>query len=143
MVLQNSLEAAVQLEAFPKSVVSVNCVIMESAGSEMAVLITAAALALADAGIPMFDLVTACQVVRDSCLNGHDVIPGNGQTQTCHAPQIAMQPVDTPNLAVLSSLWSCKVATTMFSIFSILCICTGTNLTALQCLLNPSGAFCR
>ena len=62
-VLQSSLEAAVQLESFPKSVVSINCVVMESAGSEAALLITAASLALADAGIPMFDLVAACRIV--------------------------------------------------------------------------------
>lgn len=64
VVLQSSLEAAVQLDAFPKSVVTINCVIMESAGSELAILITAASFALADAGIPMFDLVAACQIVR-------------------------------------------------------------------------------
>lgn len=66
-VLQRSLEAAVQLEAFPKSVVNINCVVMEAAGSEPALLITAASLALADAGIPMFDLVTACFIVS-TCL---------------------------------------------------------------------------
>ena len=64
-VLQSSLEAAVQLDSFPKSVVNINCVIMESAGSELALLITAASLALADAAIPMFDLVAACQIVRN------------------------------------------------------------------------------
>jgi exosome complex component MTR3 len=63
IVMQNSLEAAVQLDAFPKSVVSVHCVVMESGGSDLAVLITAASLALADAGIPMFDLVSACSIV--------------------------------------------------------------------------------
>lgn len=62
-VLQSCLEAAVQLDSFPKSIVHLNCVIMESAGSDLAVLITAASLALADAGIPMFDLVTACSLV--------------------------------------------------------------------------------
>lgn len=64
IVMQNSLEAAVQLDAFPKSVVSVHCVVMESGGSDLAVLITAASLALADAGIPMFDLVSACSISR-------------------------------------------------------------------------------
>jgi len=62
-ILQAALEAAVQLDAFPKCLVSVHCVVMESGGSDLGVLITAASLALADAGIPMFDLVSACCIV--------------------------------------------------------------------------------
>lgn len=38
--------------------------VLEAGGSELAVAITAAALALADAGIELFDLVSACSVVR-------------------------------------------------------------------------------
>lgn len=37
--------------------------VLEAGGGELAVAATAAALALADAGIEMFDLVTACSVV--------------------------------------------------------------------------------
>ena len=37
--------------------------VLEAGGSELAVAATAAALALADAGIEMFDLVSACSVV--------------------------------------------------------------------------------
>lgn len=61
--MQAALESAVQLEAFPKSIVHIKCIIMESAGGDLAVLITAASLALADAGIPMLDLVTAVAIV--------------------------------------------------------------------------------
>lgn len=64
VALQAALEAAVQLDSFPKCLVSVHCVVMESGGSDLAVLITAASLALADAGIPMFDLVSACCISR-------------------------------------------------------------------------------
>lgn len=38
--------------------------VLEAGGGELAVAATAAALALADAGVEMFDLVTACSVVR-------------------------------------------------------------------------------
>ncbi len=38
--------------------------VLEAGGGELAVAATAAALALADAGIELFDLVTACSVVR-------------------------------------------------------------------------------
>lgn len=64
LVLQCALEASVQLEAFPKSVVDIYCLVLESGGSDMGLLVTAASLALADAGIPLFDLVAACNIVR-------------------------------------------------------------------------------
>lgn len=62
-MMQTALEAAVQLSSFPKAVVDVYCLVLEAGGAELAVAITAASLALADAGIEMRDLVTACSVV--------------------------------------------------------------------------------
>lgn len=61
--VQQALDSAVQLEAYPKSVVDIFCVVLESGGSDLAAIITTASMALADAGIPMFDLVTSCYVV--------------------------------------------------------------------------------
>ncbi len=61
--MQVALEAAVDRSAFPKSVVDVYCTVLQSGGSDLAVAITTAALALADAGIALFDCVTACSVV--------------------------------------------------------------------------------
>lgn len=61
--VQAALEAAVLLHQFPKANVDIYCLVMEAGGSEAAVAITAASLALADAGIEMYDLVAACQVV--------------------------------------------------------------------------------
>ena len=60
-----TLEAAVLLHTFPKSNVDVYCLILESGGSDLAVCISAASLALADAGIEMTDLVSACSVVSE------------------------------------------------------------------------------
>ena len=60
-----ALEAAVLLHTFPKSNVDVYCLILESGGSDLAVCISAASLALADAGIEMSDLVSACSVVSE------------------------------------------------------------------------------
>ncbi|KAK9857944.1 hypothetical protein WJX84_010501 [Apatococcus fuscideae] len=59
-----ALEAGVQRSAFPKATVDVQCLILEAGGSELAVAIAAASLALADAGIPMRDLITSCTVSR-------------------------------------------------------------------------------
>ena len=52
------------LGAFPKAVVDVHALVLESGGSDLAVAACAASLALADAGIEMLDLVSACRVVR-------------------------------------------------------------------------------
>ena len=57
-----------QRHTFPKSNVDVYCLVLESGGSDVAVAISAASLALADAGIEMYDLVSACSVVISHCL---------------------------------------------------------------------------
>lgn len=61
--VQAALQSAVQRHTFPKANVDVYCLVLESGGSDVAVAITAASLAIADAGIEMFDLVSACSVV--------------------------------------------------------------------------------
>ena len=61
--MQAALQSAVQRHTFPKSNVDVYCLVLECGGSDAAVAITAASLALADAGIEMYDLVSACSVV--------------------------------------------------------------------------------
>ncbi len=66
-LLNVALEAGVQRSAFPKATVDVQCLILEAGGGELAVAIAAASLAIADAGIPMRDLITSCSVVRPTC----------------------------------------------------------------------------
>lgn len=69
--VQAALQSAVQRHTFPKSNVDVYCLVLESGGSDAAVAITAASLALADAGIEMYDLVSACCVVSCDCHGLH------------------------------------------------------------------------
>ena len=80
MTLKRALESSVQLQTFPKSVVEVYVMVLESDGGllieypamqsiysasegELPAAITCASLALADASIQLFDLVTSCAVV--------------------------------------------------------------------------------
>lgn len=63
----SALEAAVLAHTFPKSNVDVYCLVLESGGSDLAVCVSAASLALADAGVEMRDLVSACRVVSLYC----------------------------------------------------------------------------
>jgi exosome complex component RRP41 len=59
-VIRESLEPALFLEEFPRAGIDVYIQILQADGGTRCASITAAALALADAGIPMRDLVSAC-----------------------------------------------------------------------------------
>lgn len=61
--VQQALSASVQLHRFPKSVVDVYIFVLEAGGGEVATAINAASVALADAGIELYDLVAACHMV--------------------------------------------------------------------------------
>lgn len=58
-MLHKALEGAVALHTFPKTTVDVFALILQSGGGDLPVVISCASLALADAGIVMYDLVSA------------------------------------------------------------------------------------
>jgi exosome complex component RRP41 len=60
MVLGESLEPAVFLDRYPRSVIDVYVEIIQASGGTRCASINAAAVALVDAGIPMRDLVASC-----------------------------------------------------------------------------------
>ncbi|MGQ4915756.1 MAG: exosome complex exonuclease Rrp41 [Candidatus Asgardarchaeia archaeon] len=73
-VIREALEPSIFLEYFPRSAIDVYIQVLQADGGTRTASITAAALALADAGIPMRDLVVACaagkvdgQLVIDLC----------------------------------------------------------------------------
>ncbi|KAF5751555.1 3'-5'-exoribonuclease family protein isoform 1 [Tripterygium wilfordii] len=70
-LLHKALEGAIILETFPKTTVDVFALVLESGGSDLPVIISCASVALADAGIMMYDLVAA---VSMSCLGKNLVI---------------------------------------------------------------------
>jgi exosome complex component RRP41 len=59
-VIREALEPAVFLEYYPRTSIQVYIEILQADGGTRCAGITTAALALADAGIPMRDLVVAC-----------------------------------------------------------------------------------
>ncbi len=59
-VIREALEPAIFLEYYPKTAIQVYIEILQADGGTRCAGITAASLALADAGIPMRDLVVAC-----------------------------------------------------------------------------------
>ncbi len=61
-VLREALSHAILLEQFPSTAIDIFVEVLEADGSTRCAGINAASLALADAGIPMKDLVAACAV---------------------------------------------------------------------------------
>jgi exosome complex component RRP41 len=59
-VIRNALEQAVILEEFPEMSIDVYIEVVQAEGSTRVASVTAAAVALADAGIPMKDMVVGC-----------------------------------------------------------------------------------
>lgn len=62
LILQRALEPAVCLNEFPNFQVDVYAMVLDNAGSSLAAAIIAASSALANAGVPMFGLVTASTI---------------------------------------------------------------------------------
>lgn len=60
--MTQALEVSVILEKFPKSVIEIHALVLEADGGVLSAAITCASLALANAGIEMYDLVSACSV---------------------------------------------------------------------------------
>ncbi|GFZ20447.1 3'-5'-exoribonuclease family protein [Actinidia rufa] len=63
-ILHKALEGAIILDSFPKTTVDVFALVLESGGSDLPVVISCASLALADAGIMMYDLVASVSVLK-------------------------------------------------------------------------------
>jgi len=59
-VIRESLEPAIFLEYYPRTMIDVFVEVLQADGGTRCAAITAAALALADSGVPMRDLVAAC-----------------------------------------------------------------------------------
>jgi exosome complex component RRP41 len=59
-VIRESLEPAVFLEYYPRTMIDVFIEVLQADGGTRCASITAAALALADSGVPMKDIVVAC-----------------------------------------------------------------------------------
>ena len=60
--LADAIAPTIRLDRLPKSVIDVFVLVLQSDGSVLPSAITAASLALADAGIELFDLVSSCCV---------------------------------------------------------------------------------
>ncbi|KAM6300403.1 exosome complex component MTR3 [Aegotheles albertisi] len=62
--LREALEPAVRLARYPRARLAVSALLLQDGGSALAAAISAAALALADAGVEMYDLAVGCGLCR-------------------------------------------------------------------------------
>ncbi|XP_074769802.1 exosome complex component MTR3 [Athene noctua] len=62
--LREALEPAVRLARYPRARLAVSALLLQDGGSALAAAISAAALALADAGVEMYDLAVGCALSR-------------------------------------------------------------------------------
>ena len=76
LVAKRALEPALELEHFPTAGIDISMEVIESDGGTRAAGITAASLALADAGMPMKGLVSAC---ASGVVGEHVVLDVNGK----------------------------------------------------------------
>ncbi|NXJ11077.1 EXOS6 protein, partial [Odontophorus gujanensis] len=68
--LREALEPAVRLARYPRARLTVSVMLLQDGGSALAAAISAASLALADAGVEMYDLAVGCALCRDGSAAG-------------------------------------------------------------------------
>ena len=94
MALGAALEASVQLDQYPKSTIAVNALVLQDDGGALAAATTCASLALAHAGLLLFDMVAACscavldQVVVLDCCNDELLGDVTGRTLIAQMPSL-------------------------------------------------------
>jgi exosome complex component RRP41 len=98
-VIRESLEPAIFMEYYPRTMIDVFIEVLQADGGTRCAGITAAALALADAGIPMRDLVVACAAGKADDTIVLDLMDEEDKLGTADVP-VAMM----PNLNAISLL---------------------------------------
>jgi exosome complex component RRP41 len=98
-VIKESLEPAVFTEYYPRTMVDVFIEVLQADGGTRCASITAAALALADSGIPMRDLVVACAAGKVDDTIVLDLMDTEDKMGTADVPVALM-----PNLNAITLL---------------------------------------
>jgi len=93
MTMTAALVGSIQLGEYPKSLITVNALVLQDGGGALAAAITCASLALADAGLLLYDLVPACScalvddvVLLDCCAD--ELRDAASETTVAHMPSL-------------------------------------------------------
>ena len=91
--LTTALASAVQLDHYPRSLIAVQALVLQDDGGALAAAVTCASLALAHAGVLLYDLVAACscsvvagEVVVDGCAG--ELAEATSTTTVAHMPSL-------------------------------------------------------
>jgi exosome complex component RRP41 len=98
-VIRESLEPSIFLDYYPRTGIDVFVEVLQADGSTRCASITAAALAIADAGIPMRDLVVACSAGKIDDTIVLDLMDTEDKMGTADVPVALM-----PNLNAITLL---------------------------------------
>jgi len=98
-VIREALEPAIFLEYYPRTAIDVFVEVLQADGGTRCASITAASLALADAGIPMKDLVAACAAGKVDDTIVLDLMDTEDKVGTADVPVALM-----PNLNAITLL---------------------------------------
>ncbi|MEM2419577.1 MAG: exosome complex exonuclease Rrp41 [Candidatus Bathyarchaeia archaeon] len=98
-VIREAIEPAVFVEYYPRTAVDIFVEVLQADGSTRCTSITAASLALADAGVPMRDLVAACSAGKVEDMIVLDLNDVEDKVGTADVPVAYM-----PNLGVITLL---------------------------------------
>ncbi len=98
-VIRESLEPSIFLEYYPRTVIDAFIEVLQADGGTRCASITAAAVALADAGIPMRDLVVACAAGKVDDTIVLDLMDTEDKIGTADVPVALM-----PNLNAITLL---------------------------------------
>lgn len=98
-VIREAVEPAIFVEYYPRTAIDVFVEVLQADGSTRCTSITAASLALADAGIPMRDLVVACSAGKVEDLIVLDLMDAEDKVGSADVPVAYM-----PNLGVITLL---------------------------------------
>ncbi|MEM3054158.1 MAG: exosome complex exonuclease Rrp41 [Candidatus Bathyarchaeia archaeon] len=98
-VIREAVEPAIFMEYYPRTAIDVFIEVLQADGSTRCASITAASLALADAGIPMRDLVAACSAGKVDDTIVLDLMDMEDKAGSADVPVAFM-----PNLGVITLL---------------------------------------
>jgi len=98
-VIREAVEPAIFMEYYPRTAIDVFVEVLQADGSTRCASITAASLALADAGIPMRDLVSACSAGKVDDTIVLDLMDTEDKVGSADVPVAFM-----PNLGVITLL---------------------------------------
>ncbi|MEM2911638.1 MAG: exosome complex exonuclease Rrp41 [Candidatus Bathyarchaeia archaeon] len=98
-VIREAVEPAIFMEYYPRTAIDVFIEVLQADGSTRCASITAASLALADAGIPMRDLVAACSAGKVNDTIVLDLMDMEDKAGSADVPVAFM-----PNLGVITLL---------------------------------------